>query len=60
MVYREDVRAGWRKINNEKVHNLYPSSNIIRVIKSRRMKQAEHVACMGGEKKSRQNFSPKT
>jgi hypothetical protein len=34
-------------MHNEEVHILYPSLNIIRVIKSRRMRWARHVACMG-------------
>jgi hypothetical protein len=37
----------WRKLNNEELHNLNSSQNIIRMIKSRRMKWAEHVAQMG-------------
>jgi hypothetical protein len=34
---RMEVVVGWRKLNNEEFHNLYPSSNIVRVIKSWRM-----------------------
>jgi hypothetical protein len=34
---REEVVGGWMRLHNEKLHNLYASSNIIRVIKSRRM-----------------------
>jgi hypothetical protein len=44
---REEVAGGWRKLHNEKLHNLCPSTNIIRVIKSRRMRCAGHVARMG-------------
>jgi hypothetical protein len=36
-----------RKLHNDKLHNLYFSPNIVRVIKSRRMRWAEHVARMG-------------
>jgi hypothetical protein len=36
-----------RKLHNDEVHNLYSSPNIVRVIKSRRMKWARHVARMG-------------
>jgi len=43
----EEVAGGWRRLYNEKLHNLYTSSNIIRVIKSRRMKWAGHGASMG-------------
>jgi hypothetical protein len=44
---RDDVTGDWRKLHNEELHNLYSSSNIIRMIKSRRMKWAGHVARMG-------------
>jgi hypothetical protein len=40
-------RRGWRKLHNEQLHDLYSSPSIIRIIKSRRMKWAEHVARMG-------------
>jgi hypothetical protein len=39
---REDVAEGWRRLHNEKLHNLYASPNV-RVIKSRRMGWARHV-----------------
>jgi hypothetical protein len=44
---RDEVTGGWRKLHNEELHNLYSSPNIIRMIKSRRMRSAEHVARMG-------------
>jgi hypothetical protein len=34
---RDEVTGGWRKLHNDELHNLYISSNIIRMIKSRRM-----------------------
>jgi hypothetical protein len=37
----------WRKLHNEELNNLYSSPNIVRVIKSRRMRWAVHVARMG-------------
>jgi hypothetical protein len=37
----------WRKLHNEKLNDLYSSPNIVRVIKSRRMKWAGHLGCMG-------------
>jgi hypothetical protein len=40
------VTGGWRKLHNEELHNLYSSPNIIRMIKSRMMRWAGHVACM--------------
>jgi hypothetical protein len=41
------VTEEWRNLHNEELNNLYPSVNIYRVIKSRRMRMAEHVARMG-------------
>jgi hypothetical protein len=38
------LKADWRKLHNKELHNLYSSSNIIRMIKSRRMRRAGHVA----------------
>jgi hypothetical protein len=44
---RDDVTAGYGKLHNEELHNLYSSPSIIRMIKSRRMRWARHVARMG-------------
>jgi hypothetical protein len=44
---RDEVTGTGRKRQNEELNDLYCSSNIIRAIKSRRMKWAVHVACMG-------------
>jgi hypothetical protein len=41
------VTGDWRKLHNEELHNLYSSPNITRMIKSRRMRWAGHVARMG-------------
>jgi hypothetical protein len=41
------VTEGWRKLHNEELHNLYSSPSIIRIIKSRRIRWAGHVAQMG-------------
>jgi hypothetical protein len=38
---------GFRKLHNEELHNLYSSPVIIRMTKSKRMRYAEHVECMG-------------
>jgi hypothetical protein len=43
---RDGVTGGWRKMHNEELHNLYSSSSIIRIIKSRRMRWAGHVSRM--------------
>jgi hypothetical protein len=44
---RDEVIGGWRKLHNEGVHNLYCPPSIIRMIKTRRMRWAGHVARMG-------------
>jgi hypothetical protein len=44
---RDRVAGGWRKLHNEELHNLYSSPSIIRIIKSRSMRWAGHVARMG-------------
>jgi hypothetical protein len=44
---RNKVAGEWRKLYNEKLNNIYSSSNIVRMIKSRRMKRAGQVARMG-------------
>jgi hypothetical protein len=48
---RDEVAGEWRKLHNEELHNLYSSPVIIRQVKSRRMRWAEHVARMGEERK---------
>jgi hypothetical protein len=44
---RDEVTREWRKLHNEELHNLYSPPTVMRVIKSRPMKWAGHVACMG-------------
>jgi hypothetical protein len=44
---RDEVTGEWRKLRNEELHDLYSSSNIFRVIKSRKMRLAGHVARIG-------------
>jgi hypothetical protein len=48
---RDEVTGEWRKLHIEELHNVYSSSDIIRHIKSRRMRWAGHVARMGEERK---------
>jgi hypothetical protein len=44
---RDEVTGEWRKLHNGELHILYSSLDIIRQIKSRRMRWEGHVACMG-------------
>jgi len=46
---RDEVTRVWRKLHNDELNDLYSSPNIIRVIKSRIIIWAGHVACMGKE-----------
>jgi hypothetical protein len=43
---RDEVTGGWRKLHNEKLHNVYSSPSIIKMVKSRRMRGVGHVARM--------------
>jgi hypothetical protein len=44
---KREKDGSWRKLHNDELHSLYSSPNIVRVVKSRRMRWAEHVARMG-------------
>ena len=44
---RDEVTGEWRKLHNEELSDLYSLPNIVRVVKPRRMRWAEHVARMG-------------
>jgi hypothetical protein len=48
---RDEVTGEWRKLHNEELHSLYSSPDIVRQVKSRRMRWAGHVARMGEERK---------
>ena len=47
---RDEVTGDWRRLHNEEINVLYCSPNIVRVIKSRGMRWAGHVARMGEER----------
>jgi hypothetical protein len=44
---RAEIVGGWRKLHNEELHNLCCSSNIIRMIKSSKMRWAGHIPRVG-------------
>jgi hypothetical protein len=48
---RDEVTGEWRYLHNEELHNLFSSQDIIRQIKSRRMRWADHVARMEEERR---------
>ena len=43
---RDEVTGEWRKLHNAELSDLYSLPNIMRVVKSRRMRWAGHVACI--------------
>ena len=47
---RDEVTGEWRILHNEEINDLYSSPNIVRVIKSSKMRWAAHVARMGEER----------
>jgi hypothetical protein len=44
---KREEDGSWRKLHNDELHDLYSSSNIVKVIKARRLRWAGHVARMG-------------
>jgi hypothetical protein len=53
---RDEVTGEWRKLHNEKLRDLYSSPSAIRMIKSRRMSWAGHVARMGKKRNAYRLF----
>ena len=47
---RDEVTGEWRKLHNEELNDLYSLPNTVRVVKSRRMRWAGHVARMGEDR----------
>jgi hypothetical protein len=47
---RDEVTGEWRRLHNEELNDLYSSSSIVRVIKSRKVRWTRHVARMGEER----------
>jgi hypothetical protein len=47
---KDEVTGEWRRLHNEELNDLYSSANIVRVIKSRRMRWAGNVSRMGEER----------
>ena len=57
---RDEVRGEWRKLHNEELRYLYSLLKIVRVVKSRRMRWAGHVARMGGGERCAQGSGGET
>jgi hypothetical protein len=53
---QEEEAGGWIRLHNEELHNLYISPNIIRIIKSRRVRWVGHVSCMGATRNAHKIF----
>jgi len=58
--YRDKRTGECRELHNEELNDLYSSPNIVRVIKSRKMRRIGHVACIGREDRCIQDFVGET
>jgi hypothetical protein len=56
---RDEVTAGWRKLHNDELRNLYSSPSIIRMIRSKRIRWAGNLARMRGEEEFVQDIGGK-
>ena len=54
---KRDENQDWSRVHNEELHSLYRSPNIVRVIKSRRLRWAGHVARMEEGRSAFKNFN---
>ena len=57
---RDEVTGGWRKLYNGELSDLYSLPNIVRVVKSRRMRWTGHLARMGGGERCAQGSGGET
>ena len=57
---RSELTGEWRRLQNKELNDLYSSPSVVRVIKSRRMRLAGHVARLGGEARLIQSFGGET
>jgi hypothetical protein len=53
---REEVAGGWRRLDNEELHNLYASANITTMIKQRKVRWVRHVARIGATRNAYNNL----
>jgi hypothetical protein len=52
---KDEVTGDWRELHNEELNKFYSSPNIIKLIKSRKMRWSAHVARMGRNRKKKRN-----